>query len=580
MHRLRALSVVLFLAVPALGAVAPRQSLSRYLIEIIDRDGVESGVEAYRRLDRKSRPSFAVEEQQLSLVGARLLARGRYEDAASFFAAVLVRYPGSSRMTFAMGEACFRAERLDEAHTWYERSRRLIPLDRRIDSSLGRSMTMIIRTRLQRLKYDPLFQRYAGVYRLEDGRILAFSPAELDGRQLLHALRMVEHPAGRVRTLYPSNSTTFAAGPALMVPEPEELRVVFDARRGAIHVVDRLARRTFEGSRLELGTEYPVTIASRGVTLAGSVTLPAMPGPHPAVVMLHGSGSAGRNSPAFADLMSVFLMNGFAVLRYDKRGVGSSTGDWRNARTSDLATDALAAVAFLRECPAIDPSRIGLLGFSQGAWIAGLAAASDPGIGFIALVSGGAVPPREQETYRVGAELRAAGFAEADVAAALDFMRLKFDVASDRARWPEFESAANAAAGTRWYPAYTGSWTSPEAARIIWHRNFEIDPEHYLGMVNVPVLAVYGTIDTLTPVSASVAALERSFEGREHLLTLAVIPRANHMLLEGRTGDLRAGGELKLLTHYAPGALPAIDEWLAALQRGEEARGATLSAAQ
>ncbi|MHB9000447.1 MAG: hypothetical protein ACYC9N_13165, partial [Thermoanaerobaculia bacterium] len=190
------------------------------------------------------------------------------------------------------------------------------------------------------------------------------------------------------------------------------------------------------------------------------------------------------------------------------------------------------------------------------------------------------VPPREQETYRVGAELRAAGFTENDVAAALDFMRLKFEVASDRARWPEFESAANAAAGARWYPAYTGSWTSPEAARIIWHRNFEIDPDRYLGRVNVPILAMFGMIDTLTPVDSSVAALERAFDGREQLLTLAVIPRANHLLLEGRTGDLRAGGELKRLTHYAPGALPALDEWLAAIQRGERTRGATLSAAQ
>ncbi|MHB9000354.1 MAG: alpha/beta fold hydrolase, partial [Thermoanaerobaculia bacterium] len=402
MHRLRALAVVLTLAAPAFGAVAAEKSLSDRLIEIIDRDGIESGVEAYRTLDRKSRPSFVVEEQQLSLVGARMLARGRYEDAASFFAAALVRFPGSSRLTFAMAEACFRAERLDEAQTWYERSRRLIPLDRRIDSSLRRSMTMVIRIRLQRLKYDPLFQRYAGVYRLEDGRILAVSPTEVDGRQLLHAMRLVEHPAGRVRTLYPSNSTTFAAGPALMVPEPEELRVVFDARHAKIRVVDRVTRRTFEGSRLELGTEHPVTITNRSVTLAGSVTHPVLPGPHPAVVMLHGSGSAGRNNPAFADLANVLLMNGFAVLRHDKRGVGNSTGDWRNARTSDLVSDALAAVEFLRGCAAIDQSRIGLLGFSQGAWIAGLAAAKDPGIGFVALVSGGAVPPRDQATYRVG----------------------------------------------------------------------------------------------------------------------------------------------------------------------------------
>jgi hypothetical protein len=584
MLRLRALpfaAVLLFAGSgPAFAAAAPESSLAGHLIEIIEHDGLEAGLEAYRSLSPQRKPRFAIEEQQLSIVGYRLIARGRYDDAAAFFSVALDRFPGSSVMNVAMGEACFRAERLDEAHAWYERALRLLPRDHRIDSALRRSMTMRIRARLQRLKYDSLFERYSGVYRLDDGRILAISPAEVDGWQLFNALRLVEHPDGRVRTLYPSDSTTFAAGPALMVPEPEELRVEFDARRGTIRVTDRAPRRTTRGSRLEIGTEHPVSIANGGVALAGTVSLPAMPGPHPAVVMIHGSGNAGRNSPAFGDLMNVFLMNGFAVLRYDKRGVGSSTGDWRTARIADLAADALAAVAFLRECPSIDPTRIGLLGFSQGAWIAGLGAAHDPGVAFVALVSGGAVPPREQETYRVGAELRAAAFTESEIAAALDFMQLKFDVATDRSRWPEFESAMNAADGSRWYPAYTGRWTSPEAARAIWKRNFEIDPSRYLARVRVPVLALYGTLDTLTPVDASIAALERSFAGREGLLTLAVIPRANHLLLEAHTGNLRADGELKRLTHYAPGALPMLEDWLAAIQRGGSTRDVTLRAAQ
>ena len=107
------------------------------------------------------------------------------------------------------------------------------------------------------------------------------------------------------------------------------------------------------------------------VTLAGTLTRPRSTGPHPAVILLTGSGPQNRNGELFGHkpflLIADYLTrHGIAVLRYDDRGVGESTGDFDRATSADFAADAAAAFAFLKSKKDIDPSRIGLLGHSEG----------------------------------------------------------------------------------------------------------------------------------------------------------------------------------------------------------------------
>ena len=63
------------------------------------------------------------------------------------------------------------------------------------------------------------------------------------------------------------------------------------------------------------------------------------------------------------------VQRGFAVLLYDKRGVGGSTGDWESETFDERAQDVAAMVKYLQSRPEIDPNRIGLIGHSQGAYI-------------------------------------------------------------------------------------------------------------------------------------------------------------------------------------------------------------------
>ena len=157
------------------------------------------------------------------------------------------------------------------------------------------------------------------------------------------------------------------------------------------------------GAELPLRVEQ-ITFASGVTPMSGILTLPSGPPPHPAVVVIHGSGRQTAEGLAF--IGESWARLGFAALTYDKRGVGGSGGRYENVgiRTSEevlgvLANDALAAVAFLRAQRDIDRRTIGLVGLSQGGWIGPLAASRSDDVAFLVLYSGPTVSVGEEIYY-------------------------------------------------------------------------------------------------------------------------------------------------------------------------------------
>lgn len=137
--------------------------------------------------------------------------------------------------------------------------------------------------------------------------------------------------------------------------------------------------------------------ASAGAELQYELDLPPGPGPFPAVVMGHGSGRSTRHGGRFA--VAFWNARGFAVMRYDRRGVGDSTGTYEplgpgNSETGvpELAGDMLAGVRFLKRHPAIDGTRIGLMGVSQAGWIMVAAGATSADVAFVVASVGSPMP--------------------------------------------------------------------------------------------------------------------------------------------------------------------------------------------
>jgi dipeptidyl aminopeptidase/acylaminoacyl peptidase len=133
--------------------------------------------------------------------------------------------------------------------------------------------------------------------------------------------------------------------------------------------------------------------------LAGMVFVPRGQGPFPVAVIIHGSGTSRRNSPWYLTVTRHLQDNGIAVLLPDKRGCEKSEGSWVGADFHDLAGDTMAAVDFVRNQDGFAVSRIGLIGMSQGGWIAPVVAAADDGISFVVSMSGSAVTTDQQLLY-------------------------------------------------------------------------------------------------------------------------------------------------------------------------------------
>ena len=135
---------------------------------------------------------------------------------------------------------------------------------------------------------------------------------------------------------------------------------------------------------------------NEGFKLAGMLMLPEGEGPFPTIVIIHGSGPSRRNSKWYLSVAKHLKDNGIAVILPDKRGCEKSEGEWLGASFEELATDTKSAVEFVKHQQMFKYSMIGLIGMSQGGWIAPVVAAQTDDVSFVVSTSGAAVTQHEQ----------------------------------------------------------------------------------------------------------------------------------------------------------------------------------------
>lgn len=335
-----------------------------------------------------------------------------------------------------------------------------------------------------------------------------------------------------------------------------------------------------------------VSLEVSNAVLSGTLTLPAGRGPHPAILLLCGSGEQSRDWDIDGDgryrlglmLAEALNQSGTAVLRLDDRGTGKSTGLRESLTSFDtLKEDALAAIAFIRQRP--DISRTGIGGFSSGAEIAVMAAAESRDVDFLVLLSGpfvaGAdilmaqgrifpeafvpVPPENQEDL---------------IAQALHFQELCINAA----RGGNTEELRNIIRrNTRYFlnklPAEElekfesfDAEVEKQTNEIVsgfqsdWYKSFaDYNPAIDLKSINCPILAIYGANDNRVNAENGWKSLMRTLaENQESSsldVSIRVFPATNHFLT---SRDYALKGKMM------PGITSLMSGWIKETIRNQE----------
>lgn len=313
-------------------------------------------------------------------------------------------------------------------------------------------------------------------------------------------------------------------------------------------------------------TEQEVVFRNGSVELHGTLLLPALPRPAPAVIFLHGSGPHPR--AGFRSHAEEFARLGIASLFFDKRGSGESSGSWTTASLQDLAADALAAVDCLKMQQGIDSKRIGFWGISQAGWVAPLAASKSHEIAFMILISGGGASPRESEMFSYDREFERAGLSETERARATEVLNAYFDHLGTGQQRGELVASLSALRPGKLAPLadQLDRILPSEENRPNWSWVATYDPARDIESITVPVLLMFGDRDTNHPTALAAERWRLGMEKTDNdRLTLVTFPGAGHgiRMRDGHTG----GGPAPFADGYWDVQLGWL--WRVVLARGE-----------
>ena len=276
--------------------------------------------------------------------------------------------------------------------------------------------------------------------------------------------------------------------------------------------------------------DEPVTIPAAGFNLGATITRPSgtsLPARLPAVVLLAGSGANDRDGtaagiPIIGQIAGALADAGFLVVRYDKRGYGQSGGRAESATLSDFAEDARAVVNWLRRRDDVDDDRIALVGHSEGAMVALLAAGRERRIAAVAAIAApsvtGAELILEQQQYAL--EQMQAPPAEREAKVALQ-KQIQQAVLTGRG-WDGIPPEVRRQADTPWFQSL-----------LAW------DPRRVIEDVGQPLLIVHGQLDRQVPVAHAEGLAELArVESDSKAVELVIVRGVNHLLVPATTGDV------------------------------------------
>jgi len=314
------------------------------------------------------------------------------------------------------------------------------------------------------------------------------------------------------------------------------------------------------------------------IELAGTLTLPKKDGIFPVVVLISGSGPQNRNEELlghkpFLVLADHLTKNGIAVLRFDDRGIGESTGNFQEATTVGFASDVKSAVEYLKSRKEINKNKIGLIGHSEGGIIAPMVAAELEDINFIVLLAGTGISGDQLLLLQQELIGKASGMSETEIEKVWAINKGAFDIVlkSDNNDSLNIELTNYIKKAIRDNPEsekpdgmseddyiklQVKQLTNPWMTYFLKH-----DPALILEKVKCNVLAINGEKDLQVPAKINLEAIKSALEkGGNNNVTIKELSNLNHLFQECETGLPNEYGTIEQT--FSPVALEEITNWI------------------
>lgn len=313
-----------------------------------------------------------------------------------------------------------------------------------------------------------------------------------------------------------------------------------------------------------------------GIKLSGTLTRPKTGGPFPVVLLIAGSGRNDRNGTGmghFHLLADYLTRHGIATLRYDKRGVMRSTGDFSKATLGDFIQDASAGFSYLKHRKDIVATQVGLIGHSEGGVVAAMVAAESPDVAFVVSMGGTGINGYDLIILQDCSEARSEGASEEDIEVIRNWVKRFYAIVRDETdsqkakdklnkmyaeMTPAVKKAFNAEKG---FPK-PGTTLHIDVALAPWFREFvQTNPQTAFRKIKCPVLAIIGSKDTQVPSKDNLKGIEEALKaGGNTKYTLLELPDLNHLFQTAKTGSPSEYDQLEEI--IAPSALVIITHWV------------------
>jgi len=329
--------------------------------------------------------------------------------------------------------------------------------------------------------------------------------------------------------------------------------------------------------------EEEVSFTNGENVFAGTLTLPEYPGKHPAVVMITGSGAQNRDEELvgfkpFKIISDHLTRNGIAVLRYDDRGFGKSTGKTvRESTTEDFAYDVIEAVKYLQTRNDINPEQVGLIGHSEGGIVGPLTASKYGKIAFVICIAGTGVNGEEiimEQTRLIEIANNTPEEVVKDDQIIMKKM-LKLLMSEEDKKWvidtlkniqlAEYEKLSEEQKSeikdkNEWAESYAKSVISQFDNP--WMRYFlQYDPAPALEKTKCPVLLLFGELDLQVAPSQNLEPMKKALEkGGNKDFEIKTFPKANHLFQEAGTGSPNEYATLE--KKFIDGFLDYVSGWV------------------